>query len=205
VKQRLIGVLAAASVAVTAFGAAPVRAASADPAAQQVEAFDQALLDTMKAAKSLGPSGRYRKLEPAVSRAFDASTMVRFAVGPSWSSIAPAQQQALTTAFERLTAAGYAHNFNGYSGERIEVDPNVVTRGPDKVVTTKIISPNGAPVTIAYRMRQVGGVWKIIDVFYNGAISQLTTRRADFAATLAKGGPSALIAHLNQLADNELK
>jgi phospholipid transport system substrate-binding protein len=202
VKQPLTGVLAATAALMLT---APARAASADPAAAQVDAFDAALLDTMKAAKSLGTMGRYHRLEPAVARAFDAATMIRFAVGLSWSSIPPAQQQALTAAFERLTVAGYAHNFNGYAGERFELDPNVVTRGPDKVVQTKVTSPGSAPVSIAYRMREVGGQWKIIDVFFNGAISQLTTRRADFSATLAQGGAAGLISHLNALADKDLK
>ena len=62
-----------------------------------------------------------------------------------------------------------------------------------------------APVTISYRMRENGGAWKIIDVFYNGSISQLTTRRSDFSATLAQGGAPALIAHLNALADKQMK
>jgi phospholipid transport system substrate-binding protein len=179
-------------------------AARADPAASQIEAFDSALIDTMKAAKALGVQGRYHRLEPVVARAFDFATMTRFAVGPSWATIPAGQQQALIGAFERLTAASYAHNFNGYSGERIDVDPNVLTRGPDKVVTTHLISPGQSPVTIAYRMREAGD-WKIIDVFYNGAISQLTTRRADFAATLAQGGAPALIAHLDALVDKQLK
>jgi len=198
-------VLAGAMAGLLAMTGAPVQAASADPAAAQVDTFDAALLDVMKAAKSLGAQGRYHRLEPAVTRAFDIPTMIRFAVGPSWSTIPAAQQQSLTAAFQRLTAAGYAHNFNGYSGETFQVDPNVVTRGPDKVVQTKINSPGSAPVVISYRMRQSGGAWKIIDVFYNGSISQLTTRRADFSATLASGGPAALVAHLNALADKELK
>jgi phospholipid transport system substrate-binding protein len=44
-------------------------------------------------------------------------------------------------------------------------------------------------------MRQSDGVWKVVDVYY-GAISQLTTRRSDFAAPLASGGAKGLIAHL---------
>src|SRR5271156_798507 len=183
----------------------PARAAAADPAAAQVDALDAALLSSMKAGKAAGVQGRYRTLAPAVARAFDIPTMIKFAVGPGWSNIPAAQQQALTEAFQRLTVASYAHNFDGYSGERFEVDPNVVTRGPDKVVQTKIIPTSGAPVTISYRMRQSGGAWKIIDVFYNGSISQLTPRRADFSATLAQGGATALIAHLNSLADKQLK
>ncbi|HEY2707562.1 MAG TPA: ABC transporter substrate-binding protein [Caulobacteraceae bacterium] len=195
---------AAALAGLAAFSAAPVRAAPADPAAAQIDAFDAALLDTMKAGKTLGVQGRYRKLAPAVSQAFDAATMVRIAVGPSWSTIPAAQQQALTQAFQRLTVAGYAHNFDGYSGERFVLSPNVLTRGPDKVVQTQIVASSGA-VTISYRMRQVGGTWKVIDVLYNGAISQLTTRRADFTTTLAQGGAAGLLAHLNALADKQLK
>ena len=183
-----------------------VRAAAADPAAAQVDGFDAALLSAMKAGKAAGVQARYRTLAPAVARAFDIPTMIRFAVGPApWSAIPAGQQQALTEAFQRLTVASYAHNFDGYSGERFVVDPNVLTRGPDKVVQSRIIPPGAAPVVIAYRMRQSGEAWKIIDVFYNGSISQLTTRRADFSATLAHGGAPALIAHLNALADKELK
>jgi phospholipid transport system substrate-binding protein len=196
------GVLAGLALAA---GAPRAFAAASDPAAQVIEAFDADLIDTMKQAKALGLTGRYHHLEPVVSRAYDIPTMIRFAVGPSWSSMTPVQQAALTDAFRRLTAASYAHSFDGYSGERIDVDPNVVTRGPDKVVQTRLISPHAAPVAIAYRMRQAGGAWKIIDVFYNGAISQLTTRRSDFSAIVAQGGAPALIAHLDALVDKQLK
>ena len=194
----------ASSLAALGLGTA-AHAAAADPAAQQVDGLDAALLETMKAGKSQSARERYRRLEPAVARAFDFATMTRFAVGPSWASIAPAQQQQLIQALQRLTVASYVRNFDGYSGQRFELDPNVVTRGPDKVVTTHLISPGDAPTPIAYRMRQSGGVWKIIDVFYNGAISQLTTRRADFASTLASGGAPALLAHINALVDKQLK
>jgi phospholipid transport system substrate-binding protein len=186
--------------------AAPLaRAAAADPSAQVIDGLDAGLLDTMKAAKGSSERDRYHRLEPVVARSFDFSTMTRFAVGPTWSSIPAGQQQQLIDGLQRLTVASYVHNFNGYSGERFELDPNVVTRGPDKVVTTRLISPGEAPVVIRYRMREAGGGWKIIDVFYNGSISQLTTRRSDFAATLAQGGAPALIAHINALVDKQMK
>ena len=194
-----------ASLALVFVGGAPARAASADPAAAQIDAFDNGLIETMKAGKSLGLSGRYKKLEPVVARAFDIPTMIAFAVGPTWAQIPAAQREALTGAFNRLTVASYAKNFDSFSGERFVVNPTVVTRGPDKLVQTQIIAPGQAPVAINYRMRQSGGSWKVIDVYYNGAISQLTTRRADFSATLAHGGPAALITHLNALVDKEMK
>jgi phospholipid transport system substrate-binding protein len=200
-RARLALILVSASLAF----APASRAAAADPAIQPIEALDAALVGSMKAAKTEPAQRRYRDLEPAVTRSYDFPTMVRFAVGPGWTSFTPAQKQALTEAFERLTVASYVHELSGWSGQRFDVDPDVVTRGPDKVVTTHLISPGEAPVAIAYRMRESGGAWKIIDVFFNGSISQLTTRRADFASTVASGGAPALLAHLSALADKAMR
>jgi phospholipid transport system substrate-binding protein len=185
--------------------AAPMaRGAPADPAAARIEAFDNALIETMKAGPSLGAQGRYRKLLPVVEATFDLPLMTRVAVGAPWTTMSDADQKALVKGFTRLTAANYAHNFSSFSGERFELDPNVQTRGPDKIVQTRLIPAHDAPVSLAYRMRQSAGDWKVIDVFY-GAISQLTTRRSDFAAPLAAGGAKGLLAHLDAVSDNLLK
>ena len=45
----------------------------------------------------------------------------------------------------------------------------------------RLNQPGKAGVPISYRLRQSGGGWKIIDVFYRNSISQIATRRADFA------------------------
>jgi len=176
----------------------PVQGQSADPAAVQIEAFHGALLETMKEGPTLGAKGRDRKLTPVVERAFDLPLMTQFAVGPSWAGMAEADRRALIDAFTRLTAASYAHNLTRYSGEKFTIDPAVQTRGADKVVQAHLIPTHGQQVSIAYRMRQGGGTWKIVDVYY-GAVSQLTTRRADFAAPLASGGAAGLVAHLDAL------
>src|SRR5580704_6027195 len=119
--------------------------AAADPGASKIEALDAALLDSMKAG-SVSTAERYRRLAPVVERTFDLPVMTQFAVGPAWSGFTPAQQQAAIAAFTKLTVASYAHNFSAYGGERFEVDPNVVTRGPDKIVNTHLIRLHDAPV-----------------------------------------------------------
>jgi phospholipid transport system substrate-binding protein len=130
--------------------------------------------------------------------------MTAFSVGSAWSNFSTDEQQAAIAAFTRLTIASYAHNFTSFSGERFEIQPDVVARGVDKIVQTHLISPHNAPVNLTYRMRESAGSWKIIDVYY-GAISQLTTRRADFSAPIAAGGASTLVAHLNSLSDDLLR
>jgi phospholipid transport system substrate-binding protein len=200
-RKAFLSALAPAAALVLT-GALPARAAS-DPAVGPIDSFDSALLATMKEGKSLGYRGRYTKLKPVIERSLDLPAMTRFAVGPSWSTMSEADRSELINAFTRLTVASYAHNFDSYSGQTFTTDPNVVTRGPDKLVRTKLAGGSSGPVSINYRMRENGGSWKVIDVYFNGTISQLTTRRSDFASTLASGGPRALAAHLNDLADKQ--
>ncbi len=78
------------------------------------------------------------------------------------------------------------------------------TRGVDKLVRSQIIPSIGAPTDLNYRMRQAGGTWKVIDVYF-GAISQLTAQRSDFAATVSSGGAKALITKINAQADKLLR
>ena len=203
-RRNVFGRWIVSAAAAMALAGSAAHAAQTDPAAAQIESLDAQLVDVMKQAKSLSVQARLHKLEPVVAHAYDTPTMIRFAVGSSWSTISLPQQVALTEAFAKLTAASYAHEITGYSGEHFEIG-NVLTRGPDKVVATTLISPHDGPVSVSYRMRQSGGTWKIIDVYYNGAISQLTTRHSDFQSTLEHGGPAALIAHLNALVDKQLK
>jgi phospholipid transport system substrate-binding protein len=192
--------LIAALLMATAAPAA-LYAQAADPGAAQVEALNGVLLDTMKQGKSLGVQGRYRKLEPAVQAAFDLPAMTRIAVGPTWASLTPQDQASLTKAFSRLTVANYAKNFDSFGGEKFTVDPQVETRGPDKLVHSQIVLPHDKPVDFRYRLRQGSdGRWKIIDVYYNGSISQLAARRSDFASSISKGA-AALLQRIESLSD----
>lgn len=184
--------------------AAPTAQAQAtDPAAQQIGAFDEALLNVMKQAKKLGPRGRFEALQPTIERTFDLPTMTRFAVGTSWSTLSTEDQAALVKAFSRMTVATYAHNFDGYAGERFAIE-KVDTRAPDKLVHTRLTG-SGAPTELAYRMRQAGEAWKVIDIYYNGAVSSLLGQRSEYAATLNAGGAAALVRKLNSRADELLR
>ncbi|CAN5307088.1 ABC transporter substrate-binding protein [soil metagenome] len=176
----------------------PALAQTADPALAVVQSLEDGLIGIMKA-KGTAKS-RAATIAPAIDRAFDLPLMTRLTVGTSWTGIAPADQTALVAALRRMTIARYASNFDSWSGESFTIDPNVQTRADDKLVRTSLNQQGKSPVPISYRLRQSGGSWKIIDVFYRNSISQIATRRSDFSAVLAKGGAKALVAHLDAIA-----
>ncbi|WP_157220332.1 ABC transporter substrate-binding protein [Flavisphingomonas formosensis] len=191
------GVYVALSLAVPV----AVHAQAVDPAQAPVQALCDKLIAIMKSGKQAGQQGRAAALAPTIDKVFDVPLMTRLTVGPSWTTLSSADQAALTTAFRRMTIAQYAANFDSFGGEKFTMDPKVEARGTDRLVRTKLLPASGQPESLAYRLRQSGGEWKIIDVFYRDSISQLATRRSDFSRVLATGGAKALVRHLDDLAD----
>lgn len=176
-----------------------------DPAVRQIRLFCDALLDTMRQADRLGIKGRYDKLAPAIRAIFDLSAMTRIAVGPSWNSTSAEEQSQLIESFTRMTIATYANRFDGYSGERFDVEPTSEVRNAGRIVHSKLVPSTGEPVTLNYLMRESGDSWKIVDVYLTGTISELATRRTEFTAILKNGGPPALVASLRQQADRMMQ
>jgi phospholipid transport system substrate-binding protein len=69
-------------------------------------------------------------------------------------------------------------------------------------VQTRIVRPNKEPVPITYVMRKFADDdWRIVDVIVSNGISELAVRRSEYNAILNDGGPSELVAKLNQKAD----
>lgn len=180
--------------------AAPTWAADA-PAT--IDGLNAHLLATMKQAQALGVQGRYDALAPVLSKTYDIGSMTRMAVGPSWDSLQPAQKAALTDAFSRMMIATYAKRFDGFSGETFKIT-EVTDRATDKMVKTQIVQSNGKPVPINYLMRKSGPEWRVVDVYLDGTISELASRRAEFTSILKSGGPDALIASLRKQGDRLL-
>jgi phospholipid transport system substrate-binding protein len=193
-----------AAIVLALLVSAPARGESADPAGSRVNGFYQVLLSTMQQGKQLGLKGRYEKLAPALSKTYDLASMAKTAVGPSWSEFTPEQQRELVKAFTRMTIATYASRFDDFSGEQLDVVQTADQPNGDKIVKTQIIQSNGKPVALNYLMHKSGAEWKIMDVYLDGAISELATRRSEFGAILKSGGPDALISSLTRQADKLL-
>jgi phospholipid transport system substrate-binding protein len=174
----------------------------ADPAIASVQNFYDALTAAMKSGGSA--KSRYEKLKPAVEQDFDLPGMTALSVGPSWSSISAGDQKVLTDAFERMTIANYARNFDSYHGEKFTVDSGIAQRGPDKFVKSSMTQTGAQPIAFNYRLHQAGDNWKIVDVYLAGNISQLAQKRSDFAATLSGSGPEGLAKKIDAIADQQL-
>jgi phospholipid transport system substrate-binding protein len=175
-------------------------AAAMNGGSDTVRSLYDTLLATMHNGPALGARGRYARIEPVVRQVFDIPFMTRLAVGPEWAGLSEGQRQQVTQAFERYVAAIYAERFDSYSGERLQVTGERTSPG-GTIITSQIVKSTGEPVNVNYLVRNNGGVWQIADVYLDGTISELATRRSEFASILRTGGINGLIQALNTKAN----
>jgi phospholipid transport system substrate-binding protein len=165
-----------------------------------VKGLYEVLLTTMKNGRILGQSGRFTQLDPVIRRSFDIVSMARLSVGPTWASLSDAQRQEMTESFARYISATYADRFDSYAGQNLEVTGE--QPAPSGVmVKSRIIKANGEPVKVDYMMRRNGDSWLISDIYLDGAISEVATRRSEFATILRNDGIDGLIMALNRKVD----
>jgi len=178
--------------------AAPAVAVS-DPGTV-VSGLNGNLLAIMQNAQKLGYRGRYAALEPVVRQVFDVGYMTRMAIGSGWSTLSADQQTQLTDAFRKFITATYARRFDGYSGERFVTD-GVRPQGDTALVATRLIKSDGDPVVLNYVTHQgqdQDGRWQVVDIYLTGTISEMATRRSEFASVFRRSGYDGLLQVLQQ-------
>lgn len=175
---------------------APPARAQATPMAV-IEGFQRTLLEVMQNARALGARGREARLRPAMEAAFDLPAMTRRAVGPAWTQMQPAEQQALIGAFSDWSIANYAARFDSYGGQSFQVTGESPVNN-DRLVRTQINRVGKDPVEVNYLLRDGGGQWRVVDLYLAGTVSELATRRSEFTAILRDGGTARLLGELRQ-------
>jgi phospholipid transport system substrate-binding protein len=176
------------------------KAENSEPA-EVINNFNAALMDSMKGAKELGYSGRYKILEPVIKDSYALSFMASISVGKYWKNLTEKERSLFLETYTDWTIATYAGRFNDYSGENFEVTSeskpvqNIVT------VISKLTQPGKENIDFYYQLRKVEGKWRIVDIQISG-VSQLALTRSQFVSEIKNKGFDSLISTLkNKIRD----
>ncbi len=199
--MRVVGKFLAALCLLIAVNVAFAPSSHAAPTASEVvKEFYASLLDTMKKGQELGYEGRYKKLDPAVTKAFNLPLMAKYSVGPSWSKVDADEQRKLVEAFSKFSIGTYASRFTKFDGEEfIVVGEKPMPNAAGFMVETKLKPKDSDAVTLNYLVRaDETGALRIADVYLDASISELATRRAEFSSVIKREGFPALLSSLTQ-------
>ena len=156
-----------------------------------IERFHTALIAAMKS--DGGFDGRVSIVTPAVSSTFDFQTIARVSLGKTWRELDEDSRSAFIGLLEELIVATYADRFSSFANQRFEtvsVDDSKSDRG---IVKTRLVRVDDEPVALDYYLR--GGL--VYNIVADG-VSDLSLRRADYAAILRSKGFDGLVADVQQ-------
>jgi phospholipid transport system substrate-binding protein len=200
-KRSPVRGLACALIQIVVLVSSIAQSGAMPEASAKIRIFYETLLSTMKEGATVGPMQRYQKLEPVIGQTFDLPFMAQAVVGRSWVSASQAQQRALIEAFAHYVTATYADRFSSYSGQQLRVLSEQQHAG-SIIVDSEIVKADGKSVAIKYLMHQSDGEWRIADVYLDGTISELATRRSEFSSIVRQQGIGGLAVVLDQKAES---
>ena len=162
-----------------------------------VERLHEALLEVMGQADELGFSGRRDRLDPVIRASFDLPYISRLVLGGRrWSALDESQRSQMVATFTRLTVATYANRFDGYAGERFNILEERPLKRGRMLVRSELRDADGDAVQLDYVLHKAADRWRIVNVVANG-VSDLSLKRADYAAAMKNEGFQALMVKLD--------
>ena len=171
-------------------------AVRADTPTQVVEKLHEELLVVMKNAEVLGYEGRYEKFAKILPLIYDFPFISRIVVGRYWNTFSEEEKKDFLQLFTKFSIATYANRFDGYSGERFKVISAKESRRGRIAVESVLVQTSGERIHITYILHKKRNMWKIINVIVEG-VSDLSLKRADYAAFLKEKNAQALLDDLN--------
>ncbi len=195
-RRLLLGAVLA--LAATAGGA---RAKGADPAraTQFIQATGQEMVSALN---SNAPVAQRRQQVAAIlRRAVDIEGVGRFVLGRWWRQASAAEQQEYMRLFEETLIRNLSARFGEYQGVRLSLGRAQQRAEEDVLVNTVIERPNMAPLSLDWRVGNVNGQPRVVDVIAEGTSLRLT-QRSEYSAVIQRnnGQVSALLAAMrNQI------
>ena len=131
---------------------------------------------------------------------FDIPTIGRFVLGRFWRSASEAEQREFLTVFEDVMVERFAPQFAGYAGTQFQIGAiREVPEDNQLMVSSTVAPPNAEVAQVDWRLRNDGGVFKVLDVIAQG-VSMALTLRSEYGSVLKNSGGKidALIALLRE-------
>jgi phospholipid transport system substrate-binding protein len=149
---------------------------------------------------SLSSDQKRDKITAVVERRFDFMTLSRLVMARNWGKLSKEQQEQFVVEFKRHLSITYGKNVENYRDEKVVITGDRAEARGDWTVKSTIERPTAEDVKVDYRLRQIGGEWKMIDMIVEG-VSLVANFRAQFQDIIAKNGPARVIELLREKND----
>jgi phospholipid transport system substrate-binding protein len=195
VQTKKISIFLSSLALVGAVLTGAVRAADEEPK-QVVEQITGQVIKVL-ADKSQSTEAKRAAVQQIVYAWVDFDTMSKLVLAANWKKLSEAQQKDFVDQFRQHLSNTYGRNVDSYRDEKVKVgDTREEARG-DITVKTAIDRGGANDIFVDYRLRKIGGQWKIIDVVIE-RVSLVSNFRSQFQEVIAQSGVDRLLAMLKE-------
>lgn len=133
----------------------------------------------------MGPDARRQRVAAILRRAVDVDGVGRFIIGRWWRSASSAEQQEYMRLFDETLVRNLAARFGEYQGVSFALGRAQSRTEEDVLVNTVIQRPNSPSFSLDWRVADVGGTPRIVDVIAEGTSLRLT-QRSEYGAVVQR-------------------
>jgi phospholipid transport system substrate-binding protein len=159
------------------------------------------VLDSIKSDTQLQAGDRKKALALAEQKILphvDFREAATLAMGKSWYTATPAQQEQVVKEFRQMLVRIYSNAIDVYRGQTLKVLPLRMPPGAtDVTVRNQYLREGRPPVPVEYAMKKTPEGWKIYDISVEG-VSLVLTYRAEFESIVRASGVDGLLKRLQQ-------
>jgi len=134
-------------------------------------------------------AARRLRVAAVLRRAVDIEGVGRFILGRWWRTATPAEQQDYMKLFEETLIRNLSARFGEYQGVRFSLGRAQQRTEDDVLVNTVIERPNSAAFSLDWRVGDIGGQPKVVDVIAEGTSLRLT-QRSEYSAVIQRNNSS---------------
>lgn len=145
--------------------------------------------------------GRRDRVAAILRRTVDIEGTGRFILGRYVRQASPAELAEYNRLFDDIIVRNLSARFGEYRGVRFSLGRSQQRTEEDALVNTIIERPNSPAFSLDWRVSEINGQPKVVDVIAEGTSLRLTTR-SEYAAVIQRGG--GRVAHLLEAMRNQI-
>jgi phospholipid transport system substrate-binding protein len=187
---------AIAAAAVVAASSAAGATDLAPRAARFIEARAAEVLAVINGPGSL--EEKREKVAEILRQAVDVRGVAQFVLGRHWRTATEAQRNEYLALFEQVLVRNLSARFGELAGVTVTVSRNQMVSEDEAVVSTVVSRPNAPAVTLDWRVAEVGGSPRIVDLVAEGTSLRITQRSEYGAVVQRSGGMDGLLRAMRQ-------
>jgi phospholipid transport system substrate-binding protein len=130
---------------------------------------------------------RRERVAQILRRAVDVDGVGRFILGRWWRTATAEQQQEYLQLFEQVLIHNLSARFGEYQGVRFALGRTQARTEEDALVSTIVERPGNPAFGLDWRVAEVGGQPKVVDVIAEGTSLRLTTR-SEYSSVVTRNG-----------------